>query len=83
MKKLIDKVIAAVKSAAGNRVVRNVCVVALIVHCVLLVPMVLANLFDPLRTGLLLVTVCLVLDMVPDAFVDNGGKDDTEEGADT
>lgn len=79
MSKFFNKVTCTVKKVAANRVVRNVCVIALLVHIALLIPLTLANLFDPVYTGLLLVSVCLVLDMVPDGFVQDGDNESNKK----
>ena len=77
------KVITAIKRAIGSRAVRNICIILLFVHCALLAPLVLLKWFDLVSTSLLLVSMCLILDMIPDAFVQEGDIDDTNEGANT
>ena len=76
--------VAVLKNAAASRIVRDVCVLLLIACAVVLVPFVLADLPNIMRIGLLLVTVCLVIDMIPDAFINGtGGNDETEERPDS
>ena len=78
------EIITSIKKAIGNRAVRNVCIILLLIYCVLLVPLVLLKWFDLLPTGLLLVSMCIILDMIPDAFInDTGGNDETKERPDS
>lgn len=84
MLNFFKKVVTALKNAAASRIVRNVCVLLLIACAVVLVPFVLADLSNIVHIGLLLVTVCLVIDIIPDAFInDTGGNDETEERPDS
>ena len=77
------EIITIIKKTIGSRAVRNVCIVLLLIYCVLLVPLVLLKWFDLLPTGLLLVSMCIILDMIPDAFInDTGGNDETKERPD-
>ena len=77
------EIVTAIKRAIGSRIVRNVCIILLFVHCVLLTPLVLLKWFDLVPTSLLLVSMCIMLDMIPDAFVQEGEADETNESADT
>lgn len=78
------EIITVIKKAIGKRAVRNVCIILLLIYCVLLIPLVLLKWFDLLSTGLLLVSMCIILDMIPDAFInDTGGNDETEERPDS
>lgn len=77
------EIITTIKKAIGSRAVRNVCIILLSIHCVLLIPLVLLKWFDLVPTGLLLVSMCIILDMIPDAFVQEGGTNDTNEGTNT
>ena len=84
MLNFFKKVVAVLKNAAASRIVRNVCVLLLIACAVVLVPFVLADLSNIMHIGLLLVTVCLVIDMIPDTFInDTGGNDETKERPDS
>ena len=84
MLNFFKRVVAVLKNAAANRIVRNVCIILLLIYCVLLIPLVLLKWFDLLSTGLLLVSLCIILDMIPDAFInDTGGNDETEERPDS
>lgn len=77
------EIITTIKKVIGKRAVRNVCIILLLIYCVLLVPLVLLKWFDLLPTGLLLVSLCIILDMIPDAFVQEGGNDETKERPDS
>ena len=78
------EIITTIKKVIGKRAVRNVCIILLLIYCVLLVPLVLLKWFDLLSTGLLLVSLCIILDMIPDAFInDTGGNDETKERPDS
>lgn len=77
------EIVTVIKRAISNRAVRNICIILLFVHCVLLTPLVLLKWFDLVPTGLLLVSMCVILDMIPDAFVQEGGNDETKERPDS
>ena len=78
------EIITTIKKVIGKRAVRNICIILLFIYCVLLVPLVLLKWFDLVSTGLLLVSMCIILDMIPDAFVnDTGGDDEAKERPDS
>lgn len=84
MLNFFKKVVAVLKNAAASRIVRNVCVLLLITCTVVLVPFVLTDLSNIMHIGLLLVSSCVILDMIPDAFInDTGGNDETKERPDS
>lgn len=77
---LADKVIVTIKHVAAKRSVRSICALLLVAQCVLLVPLTLVSKFSPIYTGLLVLSICVIIDMIPDAFIDNdGGNDETKE----
>lgn len=82
--RLTDKVIMTIKRIAAKRSVRSICALLLVAQCVLLTLLTLANRFNPVYTGLLVLSICVIIDMIPDAFIDNdGGNDETEKGPDS